>query len=219
MTTALVQSLNPLSAKFIKWSNTPKQFVGKLPTNCLSVFDHFSGLALKGLNKMHMNYVLHNKFRMIIFHDQKNIFKSSPFADVFQNRCSQNFCNIHRKRPVLELLSNKVAGRAYSRPILRSTIERCPFCKNYAKLYFDAKHLEKGLNWRVNILGSFFHIKVSFMANIEGCPKFIEYALAGLEACNFIKERIQRRRFLVNIAKFLRTPILKNVRERLLLYF
>ena len=41
--------VNPLSAKFIKWSNTLKQFVGKLPTNCLSVFDHFSGLALKGL--------------------------------------------------------------------------------------------------------------------------------------------------------------------------
>ena len=32
-----------------KWSNTLKQFVGKLPTNCLSVFDHFVILALKGL--------------------------------------------------------------------------------------------------------------------------------------------------------------------------
>ena len=42
--------LNPLSAKFIKRSNTLKQFVGKLPTNCLSVFDHFVGLALKGLS-------------------------------------------------------------------------------------------------------------------------------------------------------------------------
>ena len=41
--------VNPLSAKFIKWSNTLKQFVGKLPTNCLSVFDYFVGLALKGL--------------------------------------------------------------------------------------------------------------------------------------------------------------------------
>ena len=41
---------NPLSAKFIKWSNTLKQIVGKLPTICLSVFDHFSGLALKRLN-------------------------------------------------------------------------------------------------------------------------------------------------------------------------
>ena len=29
-----------------------KQFVGKLPTNCLSVFDHFVKLALKGLNNI-----------------------------------------------------------------------------------------------------------------------------------------------------------------------
>ena len=42
--------INPLSAKFIKWSNTLKQIVGKLPTICLSVFDHFSGLAFKVLN-------------------------------------------------------------------------------------------------------------------------------------------------------------------------
>ena len=38
----------PLSANFTKWSNTLKQFVSKLPTNYLSVFDHFVGLALKG---------------------------------------------------------------------------------------------------------------------------------------------------------------------------
>ena len=44
--------INPLSAKFIKWSNTLKQIIGKLPTICLSVFDHFSGLALKGLTKI-----------------------------------------------------------------------------------------------------------------------------------------------------------------------
>ena len=43
---------NPLSANFTKWSNTLKQFVGKLPTYCLSVFDHFVGLTLKGLNSM-----------------------------------------------------------------------------------------------------------------------------------------------------------------------
>ena len=41
--------LNPLSASFTKWSNTLKQFVDNLPTNCLSVFDHFAGLAPKGL--------------------------------------------------------------------------------------------------------------------------------------------------------------------------
>ena len=40
---------DPLSANIKKWSNTLKQFVDKLVTNCLSVFDHFAGLALKGL--------------------------------------------------------------------------------------------------------------------------------------------------------------------------
>ena len=29
-----------------------KQFVGKLPTNCLSVFDQFVGLAFKGLKSL-----------------------------------------------------------------------------------------------------------------------------------------------------------------------
>ena len=42
-------NFNPLSAKFIKWSNILIQIVGKLPTICLRVFDHFSGLSLKGL--------------------------------------------------------------------------------------------------------------------------------------------------------------------------
>ena len=42
--------LGTLSANLTKWSNTLKQFVGNLPTNCLSGFDHFVKLALKGLN-------------------------------------------------------------------------------------------------------------------------------------------------------------------------
>ena len=42
------KNINPLSANPTKWSNTLKQFVGNLP-NCLSVFDHFVILALKGL--------------------------------------------------------------------------------------------------------------------------------------------------------------------------
>ena len=41
--------VKPSSANTQKWSNTLKQFVGKLPTDCLSVFDHFVMLALKGL--------------------------------------------------------------------------------------------------------------------------------------------------------------------------
>ena len=41
--------VNPLNANPEKWSNTLKQIVGNLPMICLSVFDHFMNLALKGL--------------------------------------------------------------------------------------------------------------------------------------------------------------------------
>ena len=40
---------SPLSASHTKCSNIFKQLVDNLPTNCLSVFDHFAKLALKGL--------------------------------------------------------------------------------------------------------------------------------------------------------------------------
>ena len=39
---------NLLRVYHTKWSNTLKQFVGCLPTNCLSVFDHLWGWCLKG---------------------------------------------------------------------------------------------------------------------------------------------------------------------------
>ena len=51
LATELFKFTNPT-----KWPNTLKQFVGKLPTNCLSVFDHFVKLALKGLRlECHLN--------------------------------------------------------------------------------------------------------------------------------------------------------------------
>ena len=48
MVTKFLPTGNPLSTNPAKWSNTLKQFVGQ-PTNCLIVFDHFVGLALKRL--------------------------------------------------------------------------------------------------------------------------------------------------------------------------
>ena len=47
-------NVNPLNANPTKRSNTLKQFVGKLPTNCLSMLDHFVGLALKGLMQCYL---------------------------------------------------------------------------------------------------------------------------------------------------------------------
>ena len=46
-----VKGSNRLSTNIIKWSNTVKQFVGKLSINYLGVSDHFVGLALKRLIK------------------------------------------------------------------------------------------------------------------------------------------------------------------------
>ena len=44
-----IYCINTLSTNPTKWANTLKQFVGKLPTNCLSMFDHFMNLAFKEL--------------------------------------------------------------------------------------------------------------------------------------------------------------------------
>ena len=41
--------------------------------------------------------------------------------------------------------------------------------------------------------------------------------VAGLKGCNFFKKRLQQRCFSVIDAKFLRTPILKDICKRLLL--
>ena len=50
--------INPFSANHTKWLNTLKQL---LPTNCLSVFDHFVGLAITGLNEGRIP-ILHSTF-------------------------------------------------------------------------------------------------------------------------------------------------------------
>ena len=50
------KKLNPLSANPTKWSNKLKQFVRKLPTNCLSVFDHSVGLTIKGLKILRIEH-------------------------------------------------------------------------------------------------------------------------------------------------------------------
>ena len=56
---------NPLSANITKWSNTLKQFVGILPTNCLSVFDHFVGLPLKRISELNNSYFPWNRQKTI----------------------------------------------------------------------------------------------------------------------------------------------------------
>ena len=52
---------------------------------------------------------------------------------------------------------------------MHPAIGRCPFCENYAKFYFDAKHLEKLLNGGG---GGGMEFWCPFFANIRHCPNF-----------------------------------------------
>ena len=57
--------LNPLSANPTKWSNTLKQFVGKLATNRLSMFDHVKWLYVLPELFFKIFYVLMNAIRFL----------------------------------------------------------------------------------------------------------------------------------------------------------
>ena len=77
----LLTEFNPLSADPTKWSNILRQFVGKLPTNCLSVFDHFVGLALKGLRKTTNFYFPWNEETVLCwFQEEEKLFNLLKFA-------------------------------------------------------------------------------------------------------------------------------------------
>ena len=70
---------------------------------------------------------------------------------------------------VVEIWEFDPTSRAYSRPIPSSDIERCPLLRKLFKALFRCKTR--------NFWCPFFKKKVPFLANIERCPKFLEYAL------------------------------------------
>ena len=60
------------------------------------------------------------------------------------------------------------------------------------------------------------YLKISQYSQENACVGSLFFDKnAGLQSSNFIKKRLQYRIFSVNIAKFLRTPVLKNICERL----
>ena len=84
-------TVNPFSANLAKWSNTLEQFIGNLPTNCLSVFDHFVILALKGLKySITVQYqILSMTYRNMVF-DQTD--KSKYCTSFFRGGISAITC-------------------------------------------------------------------------------------------------------------------------------
>ena len=122
--------LNPVSANPLKWSNTLQQFVGKLSTNCLNVFDHFWGLALKGINRI--------IFRVLCICHR-------------QSQCSEAVVRRHSTRKVFLNISqnsrkntyNETSRRLGLQLYLKKTpvkVSSCEFCKIFKNTLFT-EHL------------------------------------------------------------------------------
>ena len=71
------------------------QFVGNLSTNCLSVFDHFVGLALKGLSTLLPLASNQNKLDMKVSNFSKIAFEKKPLVPMFQVHVLLNQENLH----------------------------------------------------------------------------------------------------------------------------
>ena len=87
-----------------------------------------------------------NKYEMLLFtissqpYNKINVNfkrKKQSFAYVLQNRCSRKFWNIHRKKPVLESLFNKVAGLKFRWCLVFSTqVFSCEYCDIFKNTFF-----------------------------------------------------------------------------------
>ena len=73
----------------------------------------------RSLNNKTKLKTLQIKNRKKVFWQLATDIQEQSFAGVFHKRCSEKFCKIHRKTPVLESLFNKVAGH-----------QACNFIKN-----------------------------------------------------------------------------------------
>ena len=96
--TSVKSVFKPLGASPTKWSNTLKQFVGKLPSNCLSVFEHFVGLARKGLSNISRLKARKCTVTTIVFH-KKNIYFQSNYKHVLLTAAFQDFCSLVSVNP------------------------------------------------------------------------------------------------------------------------
>ena len=122
--------LNPVSANPSKWSNTLQQFVGKLPTNCLNVFDHFWGLALKGMT-------------MIIFRVLCICHRQSQCSEAVVRRYSTRKVFLNISQNSRKNTYNETSRRLGLQLYLKKTpvkVSYCEFCKIFKNTFF-AEHL------------------------------------------------------------------------------
>ena len=125
------------------------------------------------------------------------------FAPIFkkQSRFRKTFCNL---------------PNSFFWSFSRSSHRRWSIKKLF--IIFTGRHLCWSLFIKVADLKTPTHVFSCEYRNIHRKTpvlKSLFNKVAGLKACNFIKKRLQRRCFPANIAKFLRTAILKNINKRM----
>ena len=98
----------------MKWSNTLKQIVAKLATICLSAFDHFSELALKGLK---ISTQLIGFLQAQIIKIVKSIDFKLSISPIFQKKKSR--LNLYFDKPEASIFSCV----PYSKPCQTSKME------------------------------------------------------------------------------------------------
>ena len=98
------------------------------------------------LNTFHSVNQVYNE-RCLCSHASTGFKQKQSLAYVLQNRRSSKFRNTHKKKPVLETLSNKVTGLTTCNFIKKSTNTHvsCEYCKILKNIFFT-KHLRVNVN-------------------------------------------------------------------------
>ena len=191
---------NPLSANPTKWPNTLKQFVGKLPANCLSAFGHIVQLALKGSNNWRVRY---RNCRAQFFFKKVVLKKLTKFRvkhlcwSLFLLSCRLSACNIIKR---LQLRCFPVNFAIFLEAIISQNTSGRFLLLLVANL-FRSSHRKYSV--RKNVLRNFAKFTRKHMSQSLFFNK-----VSGLRPPNLLKKRPWLRRFPMNFAKFLRTTFL-----------
>ena len=126
-----------------------------------------------------------------------------------------NFAKFTGKHLCRSLIFNKVVCLLKKKT--PTQVFSCNFCEIFRKTLFYKTPLVAGSDifGVLNVYKSedSSSLKITFILLCRSSPPEVFYN----NACNFIKKKLQHRSFPVNIEKFLRTPLLKNIYELLLL--
>ena len=201
-----------------------------MPTKCLSVFDEFVGLALKGLILQKSN-ILHNVFarsawpRFIVlwtdathdFADRIYLINEGAGSPVVSFQVASGFL-------IYFVLYFKFFTRSYNRFVIiqhaYSNDRKCRYEKPFQILCLQnfknkSSYYSRSSHWRCFMKKAVLkHFTIYTGRHLHWSLFLIK--LQGFSPATLLKRDSNCSCFPVNIVKFWRTLVLKNIRERLL---